>query len=240
MGRVSGRFTLGTRSGETPGGFFSFRGRSAGVKGYWSTMRFRRGRPSTGGQAVARAAAPPTRAPPAPPASCLPPTFNPSLLFSSLPIPFFPAPPGRAARRGRASPHRCPGGRSGRRRTPTALPPPRASGGHHHDHTAVGGGCAPQVHARSRSALQPERRRSPPPERRPTVHRPRLLLPCGPRRGPCWSPADRRGRPPLRESGGLRWSSSSPSRRAAGRGGISSISSSPPAGLLSANPERTG
>lgn len=150
--------------------------------------------------------------------------------FSSHPIPFFPAPPGRAARRGRASPHRCPGGRSGRRLTPTALPPPRASGGHHHDHTAVGGGCAPQVHARSRSALQPERRRSPPPERRPTVHRPRLLLPCGPRRGPCWSPADRRGRPPLRESGGLRWSSSSPSRRAAGRGGISSISSSPPAG----------
>ena len=119
-------------------------------------------------------------------------------------------------------------------------PVPGPFGGHHHDHTAVGGGCAPQVHARSRSALQPERRRSPPPERRPTVHRPRLLLPCGPRRGPCWSPADRRGRPPLRESGGLRWSSSSPSRRAAGRGGISSVSSSPPAGLLSANPERTG
>ena len=151
--------------------------------------------------------------------------------FSSLPIPSLSFPPRPGAPQGAPGlRHRCPGGRSGRRLAPTALPPPRPSGGHHHDHTAVGGGCAPQVHARSRSALQPERRRSPPPERRPTVHRPRLLLPCGPRRGPCWSPADRRGRPPLRESGGLRWSSSSPSRRAAGRGGISSISSSPPAG----------
>ena len=245
MGRVSGRFTLGTRSGETPGGFFSFRGRSAGVKGYWSTMRFRRGRPSTGGQAVARAAAPPTRAPPAPPASCLPPTFNPSLLFSSHPFLSRPARARRQARPGFSSP--VPGrtvGAAADSDSPAAAPsvrraPPRP---HRCRRRVCAAGARPQPkRLAARTTSVPAARA--PPYRAPPPPSPPLRAPQGPLLEP--------GRPEgAAASEGVGWASvvllfSFPPRRRARRHLFNlqlpaRRCRSPPAGLLSANPERTG